>query len=156
AGTGRALRLHPDHARPRAGAPAMAGGGRHPAPLPRRGPAAARPGARPHAPHRAALTSHQRSTACYSPLMSRVIPQRELRNQTAAVIAAVARGESFVVTRNGAPVAEIRPVAQARRTFVPRAAVAAALRGGPHLDSASFRADLAGLADQSLWPADRA
>ena len=43
--------------------------------------------------------------------MSRTIPQRELRNDNARVIAAVvAAGETFIVTRNGEPVGSlIRP-----------------------------------------------
>lgn len=38
-----------------------------------------------------------------------VISQRQLRNESAAVMDAVERGESFVVTRNGVPVAELLP-----------------------------------------------
>jgi prevent-host-death family protein len=37
--------------------------------------------------------------------MERVIAQRELRDQHAEVLAAVEAGVSFVVTRNGVPVA---------------------------------------------------
>ena len=43
--------------------------------------------------------------------------ERELRNDNARVIEAVAAGESFVATRNGVPVAELRPIRQTRRTF---------------------------------------
>jgi AcrR family transcriptional regulator/antitoxin (DNA-binding transcriptional repressor) of toxin-antitoxin stability system len=57
--------------------------------------------------------------------VSTVIPQRELRNQNAAIIAAVAAGERFVVTRNGTPVAELRPVTTARRVLLPKGEVAA-------------------------------
>jgi prevent-host-death family protein len=46
--------------------------------------------------------------------MVRTISVREFRNDSAAVMDAVESGESFVVTRNGTPVAEIRPI-QARR-----------------------------------------
>ncbi|MCB0903553.1 MAG: type II toxin-antitoxin system prevent-host-death family antitoxin, partial [Actinobacteria bacterium] len=48
--------------------------------------------------------------------MTRTIPQRELRNDNAKVIDAVTAGETFVVTRNGEPVAELRPVRAGRRT----------------------------------------
>lgn len=83
--------------------------------------------------------------------MARTIPQRELRNANAKVIAAVAAGESFVVTRNGVPVAELRPVEQGRRrSFVPKAELAALAAAGPHVDLARFRADLDGAVDQSL------
>lgn len=43
----------------------------------------------------------------------RTISQRELRNDNAAVMRAVAAGESFVVTRNGATIAEVRPISDA-------------------------------------------
>ncbi|HEX6761391.1 MAG TPA: type II toxin-antitoxin system prevent-host-death family antitoxin [Gaiellaceae bacterium] len=80
--------------------------------------------------------------------MARVIPQRQLRNDNAAVIAAVAAGESFVVTRNGVPVAELRPVERPRRSFVPKAELVALAAAGPHVDLARFRADLDRAVDQ--------
>lgn len=40
----------------------------------------------------------------------RRITQRELRNQSAAIMDTVERGETLVVTRHGVEVAEIRPV----------------------------------------------
>ncbi len=83
------------------------------------------------------------------------IPQRELRNQNAAIIAAVAAGESFVVTRNGTPVAELRPIQGTRRTFVPKSEIADVTRQGPHLDRAAFRADLDRAVEQSLVPERR-
>ena len=82
--------------------------------------------------------------------MATVIPQRDLRNQNATIIDAVASGETFVVTRNGTPVAEIRPVTHARRPLVPKSEVLAATAQSPHLDAASFRADLDRLVDQSV------
>ena len=74
--------------------------------------------------------------------MSKVIPQRELRNNNAKIIAAVEAGESFIVTKNGVPVAELRPVAHGRRTFVPKAEIARIFGNGPHIDFAQFRRDL--------------
>lgn len=41
--------------------------------------------------------------------MPTVIPQRELRNSNADILNRVESGESFVVTRNGVPVAEVIP-----------------------------------------------
>ena len=82
--------------------------------------------------------------------MSTTIPQRALRNDNAAIIAAVAAGETFVVTRNGEPVAELRPVERARRTFVPKAEIAAMATGSTHIDSAAFRADLDRVLDPYL------
>jgi prevent-host-death family protein len=82
--------------------------------------------------------------------MSKVIAQRELRNQNAAVIAAVAAGESFVITRNGTPVAELRPIGVERRRFVPKTELSAAAAGSPRIDAARFRADQERLVEQAL------
>lgn len=82
--------------------------------------------------------------------MSEVIAQRELRNENARIIAAVAAGASFVVTRNGEPIAELRPLARGRRWFVRRAEIAAVAAAGPHLDTAGFRRDLDAAFDQGL------
>lgn len=82
--------------------------------------------------------------------MARIIAQRELRNDNAAVIAAVAAGETFVVTRNGEPVAELRPAARRRRTLVPREEITQLAAAGVRIDPAAFRADLDGAIDQDL------
>lgn len=82
--------------------------------------------------------------------MTKVIAQRELRNQNAAVMAAVVAGDTFVVTRNGTPVAELRPLVQGGRTFVRKATLAAAVAHGPHIDAAAFRDDVDRLVDQEL------
>ena len=82
--------------------------------------------------------------------MTQTIAQRELRNDNAKVIDAVAAGESFVVTRNGVPVAELRPIAPRRRRFVAKADLVALGAGGPHVDLGTFRADLDHIVDQSL------
>ena len=42
-------------------------------------------------------------------LVSTTIPQRELRNKNAEVIRRVEAGEEFVVTRNGVPIADVKP-----------------------------------------------
>lgn len=41
--------------------------------------------------------------------MSTTIPQRDLRNHNAQIMDRVAAGESFVVTRDGVPVADVTP-----------------------------------------------
>jgi prevent-host-death family protein len=82
--------------------------------------------------------------------MSRMIPQRELRNDNARVIEAVASGQTFVVTRNGVPVAEIRPFRSGRRRFVPKSELIALAATGPHVDGEEFRADLDRVIDQDL------
>jgi antitoxin (DNA-binding transcriptional repressor) of toxin-antitoxin stability system len=66
------------------------------------------------------------------------------------VIDDVAAGESFVVTRNGVPVAELRPVRSVRRKFVPKAELLALAAASPHIDLERFRADLDGVIDQGL------
>jgi prevent-host-death family protein len=82
--------------------------------------------------------------------MPKTIAQRDLRNDNAKVIEAVAAGESFVVTRNGVPVAELRPIRPTRRTFVPAAELVALAAVGPRIDRERFRADLDRVADQGL------
>jgi len=82
--------------------------------------------------------------------MVKSIAQRQLRNDNAKVIAAVAAGETFVVTRNGVPVAELRPVRAVRRGAVPKAELLALSTAGPALSAREFRADLDGLVEQGL------
>ncbi len=76
------------------------------------------------------------------------ISQRELRNDSGAIMRAVERGESFTITRNGTPVGRLIPLR--RRTFVPRQEVMAAFATAPVLDAETFRADIDDLADQDL------
>lgn len=87
---------------------------------------------------------------CYIVAMVKTIGQRELRNDNAKVIDAVARGESFLVTRNGVPIAELRPVRAARRASVPKAQLLAIAASGPVLSSQEFRADLDKIVEQGL------
>ena len=61
--------------------------------------------------------------------MTKIVTERELRSQTAKVIDAVASGETLVVTHNGEPVAELRPLRPGRHTFVSRDEVAALATG---------------------------
>jgi antitoxin (DNA-binding transcriptional repressor) of toxin-antitoxin stability system len=84
--------------------------------------------------------------------MTRELTQRELRNQSGEIMRALDRGEDFVVTRNGVPVGELRPIG--RRQFVPRSVVAAAFSGAPSIDFAEFRADLDAYVDPTPreWP----
>jgi prevent-host-death family protein len=82
--------------------------------------------------------------------MAKTIAQRELRNENAKVIEAVTAGETFVVTRNGEPVAELRPIKAGRRTFISRDEVAALTASGVRIDYRAFRADLDRLIDQGL------
>jgi len=73
-------------------------------------------------------------------MKSRTITQRELRNQSAEVLREVEAGRTIVVTRNGTPVGELRPIG--RRRFVLRGTIADAAGSAPRIDAKRFRADL--------------
>lgn len=70
----------------------------------------------------------------------RTITQRQLRNDSGAILRQVQAGEHLTITRNGTPVAELRPISP--RRFVPRSVIAAAAASMPRIDAARFRADL--------------
>lgn len=80
--------------------------------------------------------------------MNRTITQRELRNDSGAVLREVQAGHTLIVTRNGVPVAELRPIPP--RTFVPRRVIADAARRAPRVDAGRLRADLDDAVDQSI------
>jgi prevent-host-death family protein len=82
--------------------------------------------------------------------VAKTLAQRELRNNNAQVIDAVVAGETFIVTRNGEQVAELRPLRSTRRTFVPREEIAALAHPGQRIDRHQFRADLNREIDQDL------
>jgi antitoxin (DNA-binding transcriptional repressor) of toxin-antitoxin stability system len=82
--------------------------------------------------------------------MAKVITQRQLRNESGEIMRALDAGESFVVTRNGVAVGELKPLQ--RHRFVAReAAVEAFARAAP-LDAQRFRTDLDRLVDQDPAP----
>ncbi len=94
--------------------------------------------------------------------MSVEIRQSELRNENAAVMRRVAEGESFVVTVNGRPVADVVPHRRdtGRRRFVPVAELAEVFAAAPTADPRAWRADLVAAdeifgADEPLDPFDR-
>lgn len=76
--------------------------------------------------------------------MATEIKQSQLRNDNASVMRRVAAGESFVVTVNGRPVADVVPHRphSTKRAFVPVAEVAAAFAADPDVDAASWLADI--------------
>jgi len=82
--------------------------------------------------------------------VARKIAQSELRNENAKVMDAVTAGETFVVTRNGEPVAELRPLRAGRRTFISRAEVAELAAANVRIDRDRFRTNLDAVIDQSL------
>jgi prevent-host-death family protein len=81
--------------------------------------------------------------------MSTVISQRDLRNNSGDIMRALDQGQEFIITRNGVPVGELRPV---RRQFVRRAALAAALAGAPPIDARRFRDDVDAVLDEDVEP----
>ena len=83
---------------------------------------------------------------CYNQFMKmRTITQRELRNQSGAVLREVEAGRTIIVSRNGTPVGELRPIK--RRRFVARATIADAAGNAGRIDAAQFRADLDAVVD---------
>jgi prevent-host-death family protein len=78
--------------------------------------------------------------------LPREITQRELRNESGAIMRGVERGESFTITRNGTPIARLIPLR--RRTFVPREEAMAAFASAPTLDAQRFRDDIDVVIDQ--------
>lgn len=78
------------------------------------------------------------------------ISQRELRNESGDIMRRLDAGESFVVTRNGVPVADLTPVRRAR--FVGAEHVVGAYRHAPPIDADRFRTDLDRFADQDAAP----
>lgn len=77
----------------------------------------------------------------------RSVSVRELRNNGAEVLARVARGESFEVTRDGDPVAELAPL---RRRSAPAAELIARRRLLPPVDPEAVKRDIDAVLDASL------
>jgi antitoxin (DNA-binding transcriptional repressor) of toxin-antitoxin stability system len=82
--------------------------------------------------------------------MTRELTQRELRNQSGEIMRALDRGEDFVVTRNGVPVGELRPIG--RRQFVRTDDLLAAMAGAEPIDVKQFFADIDAYVDQDPTP----
>jgi antitoxin (DNA-binding transcriptional repressor) of toxin-antitoxin stability system len=72
---------------------------------------------------------------------------RDLRNQGGRVLQRVVRGESFTVTLDGQPVAELRPLPA---KVVPAAVLLERWRALPPVDPVRLRADLDRRLDTSL------
>lgn len=96
----------------------------------------------------AAVTDLSRSARCYGRRVSEQISQRELRNDSGRIMRALDDGRSFVVTRAGRPVGELRPLR--RQRFVDAVTVAAAFASAPPVDGARLRADLDAVVDQDV------
>jgi antitoxin (DNA-binding transcriptional repressor) of toxin-antitoxin stability system len=78
------------------------------------------------------------------------ISQRELRNDSGRIMRSLDEGQSFIVTRAGQPVGELRPLR--RHRFVDARAVVAAFATAPAIDARQFRADLDAGLDQDPTP----
>lgn len=79
--------------------------------------------------------------------MAEVVTVRDLRNHGGEVLRRVERGERIVVTRDGAPVAELSPLS--RRSVSPTELIRRR-RNLPHVDVEKLRSDVDSVMDPSL------
>lgn len=91
-----------------------------------------------------------RSASHYAGAVARTITQRELRNENAKLMDAMAAGETFVITRHGEPVAELRPVQSVRKTFMSRDDLGRIAGAGVRIDPDRFRRDLDAAIDHGV------
>ena len=82
--------------------------------------------------------------------MSRTITQRELRNESGAIMRGLDDGDTFVVTRRGVPVGELIPIR--RRRFASRERVAEIFGSAAPVDRDRFVTDLDQWIDQDVAP----
>lgn len=82
--------------------------------------------------------------------MARVITQRQLRNESGEIMRALDKGQTFIVTRNGVPVAELSPIRA--RESVDREVVARTFGGAPTVEPGRFRSDVDRILDQTPTP----
>ena len=75
-----------------------------------------------------------------------VVTVRDLRNRGGQVLGEVARGHSFTVTRDGDPIAEIRPLP---RPGLRAGELVARAKRLPRIDSRAFFADIDAVVGQS-------
>ncbi len=80
----------------------------------------------------------------------KTVSQRELRNDSGAILRAAEAGETFVVTRNGAPTAQLGPIAPVR--FARRDDAVSGARHLPRVAYRRLRDDVDALLDQSVGP----
>jgi len=82
--------------------------------------------------------------------VTEIISQRELRNESGRIMRELDAGRSFIVTRNAAPVGELRPLR--RHRLVDRAVVAEIFRSAPAIDRQRLVEDLDAVSDQGIDP----
>ena len=73
---------------------------------------------------------------------------RDLRNSGGEVLGRVEHGEPLVVTRDGRPVAELRPL---RRRGLDAQTLLARWRNLPHVDPIALQRDIDAIVDQRIW-----
>lgn len=73
---------------------------------------------------------------------------RDLRNSGGEVLGRVEHGEPLVVTRDGRPVAELRPL---RPRGLDAQTLLARWRNLPQVDPAALQRDVDAIIDQRLW-----
>lgn len=83
---------------------------------------------------------------CQSVFTMREITQSQLHNDSDEIMRELDRGESFLVTRNGTPIGELKPVR--RRRFVPAEVAIAAFSGVGKIDYERFRRDVDRVVEQ--------
>ena len=87
-------------------------------------------------------------TRCYGRIMTEMISQRELRNDSGRIMRALVQGETFVITSNSHPVGELRPLKKPR--FARKDDLIAALKGAQKVDFKQFREDIDAYVDQGI------
>lgn len=73
---------------------------------------------------------------------------RDLRNKGGEIVDRAARGEEITITRDGLPVAELRPI---RRPALTAQELTRRWRHLPPLDHDALRRDIDAVIDPSLW-----
>lgn len=73
------------------------------------------------------LSTRGKLRICYICSMA-VVASRDLRNHTAGLLRRVQGGEELVITVNGRPVAQLVPVSEERRRWLPKADLVSRLR----------------------------
>lgn len=73
--------------------------------------------------------------------MDQTITERELRDEIGRTLRAAEHGESFIVTRNGTPIARLTPIAD-ESPFVCAETMRTSATGLPEVDFDRFRRDL--------------
>lgn len=77
----------------------------------------------------------------------KIVTVRDLRNRGGDILTEVARGETYIVTRDGEAIAELRPLP---RRGLSGAELVERARNLPYVDPVEFRADIDRVIDPSL------